>query len=286
MMEIPASERVMRISELSKLSGISKQLIHYYLRMGYLHPPVYKKGNQAYYDQVHVDRLLFLRKCNDEAIPLSYAASMWEKKADKKNKSRLKYQTSDYSASSTRETIVSDASQIFLRKGYANTSIAEIMESVGITKPSFYYYFKNKKDLYLTCLGSIFDAFSKNALDSIRKEKEPLKRLEKRWKAGHTHSKSLSISINLLKESMRQDDEEERARAEAILRKAWVDPLIKDLERGIETGAIRPINAEIVGFALISLLDTFVYREILDKKYGSRAVLESAYDFILHGLLQ
>lgn len=285
-MEIPVSERVMRINELSRITGISKQLIHYYLRMGYLHPPVFKKGNQAFYDQVHVDRLLFLQKCKNEAIPLSYAAAMWERKASKTHKARLKYQPSDYTESTTREKIILDASQIFLRKGYANTTIAEIMDSVGITKPSFYYYFKNKKDLYLTCLNSIFDAFSKNALDSIRQEKEPLKRLEKRWKAGQAHSKSLTISINLLKESMRQEDEEERLRAEAILRKAWVDPLIKDLEKGIEAGVIRPINAEIVSFALLSLLDTFVYREILDKKYGSRAVLESAYDFILYGLLQ
>ena len=158
------------------------------------------------------------------------------------------------------------------------------MDSVGITKPSFYYYFKNKKDLYITCLSSIFDAFSKRALDSIRREKTPTGRLEKRWKAGHAHSSRVLTSINLLKDSLRQDDIEERLRAEEILRKAWVDPLAKDLERGIVRGDFRPVNSEIASFALISLLETFSYRDILDAKYGPDQVLETVYSLVLHGL--
>ncbi|MDW7740131.1 MAG: TetR family transcriptional regulator [Bacillota bacterium] len=284
-MEIATAEKVMRIGELSRRSKISKQLIHYYLRRGYLHPPVFKKSNQAYYDQTHLERLLFLRKCNEEAIPLSHAAATWEKVTAKKKKSGTKRKLKDNVESKTRDSIIREASQIFLRKGYSSPSIAEIMEKVGVTKPSFYYYFRNKKDLYLTCLDCIFDSFSKSSLDSIRQETKPLKRLEQRWKAGHTYSKRLSTSINLLKDSLRQEDPEERARAESILRKSWVDPLTKDLERGIKSGDIRPVRSEIISFALISLLDTFIYREILENKYGSDAVLESVYDLILHGLL-
>jgi AcrR family transcriptional regulator len=285
-MEISTDEKVVRIGELAKRSGISKQLIHYYLRMKYLHPPVYKSGNQAFYNQQHLDRLLFLKKCSEEAIPLAYASAMWDRKAKFPAVQKAKRKAGDCSESQTKSLIIEDASQIFLRKGYNNTTIAEIMESVGITKPSFYYYFKNKKDLYLTCLGSIFDAFSKRSLDSIRREKTPLGRLEKRWKAGHAYSGRVLTSINLLKESLRQEDYEERARAEEILRKAWVDPLARDLERGIKSGAIRPINSEIASFAMISMLDTFSYREILDQKYGAEHVLEAVYDIILHGLVQ
>ncbi len=284
-MEIATEEKVMRIGELARRSGISKQLIHYYLRMKYLHQPVYKSGNQAFYDLQHLDRLLFLKKCNAEAIPLAYAAAMWDRKVKVPAAQQAKRKAGNYSESQTKSLIIEDASQIFLRKGYNNTTIAEIMESVGITKPSFYYYFKNKKDLYLTCLGSIFDAFSKSALDSIRRDITPLGRLEKRWKAGHAYSGRVLTSINLLKDSLRQEDQEERTRAVEILRKAWVDPLARDLDRGIKSGAIRPINSEIASFAMISMLDTFSYREILDQKYGAEQVLEAVYDIVLHGLL-
>ncbi|MEW5783477.1 MAG: TetR family transcriptional regulator [Bacillota bacterium] len=276
----------MRIGELSKRSQISKQLIHYYLRKEYLHPPFYKKGNQAFYDETHLDRLLFLQKCNADAIPLSYAAALWERKADGKSAKKKIYQQTEMAESKTRDQIIHDASQIFLRKGYANTTIAEIMESVGITKPSFYYYFKDKKDLYLNCLDSILETFSKRVLDDIRQEKDPLRRLELRWKAGHTYSSRLLTSITLLKESLRHEDKEERQRAEAILRKSWVDPLTRDLDRAIQSGLIRPVESEIISFALISLIDAFTYRAILDQKYGRDATLKAVYDLIMHGLLK
>ncbi len=284
-MEIKSSDKVMRIGELARLTGISKQLIHYYLRMRYLHPPVYKEGNQAYYDLTHLNRLRFLQKSSADAIPLAYAASLWERQTDQRSKTRVKYQAGSSVQSNTREQIIEEASIIFLRKGYNNTTIAEIMDNIGITKPSFYYYFKNKKDLYLTCLDSIFDSFSKRALDSIRKESEPLRRLEQRWKEGHTHSRQLLISLNLLKESMRQEDHLQRERAAKILKKSWVDPLARDLEKGMKKGQIRAVESEIISYALISLLETFTYRETLDHKYGAEVVLEAVYDLILHGLL-
>jgi AcrR family transcriptional regulator len=41
------------------------------------------------------------------------------------------------------------ASQLFARKGYAATSVREIVEAAGVSKPVLYYYFKNKEGLYL-----------------------------------------------------------------------------------------------------------------------------------------
>lgn len=36
----------------------------------------------------------------------------------------------------------------FSEKGYAGTSIREIIESAGVTRPVLYYYFENKEDLF------------------------------------------------------------------------------------------------------------------------------------------
>lgn len=48
----------------------------------------------------------------------------------------------------TRETIFFAAASLFARKGYAATSVREIVQAAGVTKPAMYYYFKNKEDLY------------------------------------------------------------------------------------------------------------------------------------------
>jgi hypothetical protein len=81
--------------------------------------------------------------------------------------------------------------------------------------------------------------------------------------------------MNLLKESLQHEDEEERRRAEAILRRSWITPLVKDLERGQKSGLFRSVDSEIVSFALISITETFVYRNIVKQKHGGRSDLKS-----------
>lgn len=49
----------------------------------------------------------------------------------------------------TREVIFQAAAHLFSRKGYAATSVREIVQAAGVTKPALYYYFKNKEDLYV-----------------------------------------------------------------------------------------------------------------------------------------
>ena len=47
----------------------------------------------------------------------------------------------------TRERICAVAEQIVLEKGFAATSLDEIMEAAGVTKSGFFYHFRDKHDL-------------------------------------------------------------------------------------------------------------------------------------------
>jgi len=48
----------------------------------------------------------------------------------------------------TKREILKEALKLFAKKGYARTSLEEIANNVGITKPAIYYHFKNKQHLY------------------------------------------------------------------------------------------------------------------------------------------
>ncbi|HEY8609023.1 MAG TPA: TetR/AcrR family transcriptional regulator [Noviherbaspirillum sp.] len=49
-----------------------------------------------------------------------------------------------------REQILQAAEELFFRKGYAGTTIADICERLGVTKPYLYYYFASKNDIFET----------------------------------------------------------------------------------------------------------------------------------------
>lgn len=48
----------------------------------------------------------------------------------------------------TTEELVAAARQLFAEKGFAGTSIDEIVRSAGVTKGALYHHFKNKEDLF------------------------------------------------------------------------------------------------------------------------------------------
>lgn len=51
--------------------------------------------------------------------------------------------------SDSRQQILDVAIKLFAHKGYAATTVREIVDTVGITAPSLYYYFGNKEGLYM-----------------------------------------------------------------------------------------------------------------------------------------
>ena len=44
--------------------------------------------------------------------------------------------------------LLESARYLFAEKGYEGTSIREIIERAGVTRPVLYYYFANKEDLF------------------------------------------------------------------------------------------------------------------------------------------
>ncbi len=51
-----------------------------------------------------------------------------------------------------RERLLEAGIALFAKKGYASTSVREIVARAGVTKPVLYYYFKNKKGLFIAIL--------------------------------------------------------------------------------------------------------------------------------------
>ena len=52
----------------------------------------------------------------------------------------------------TRERLMETASLLFAEKGYASTSVREIVTRAGVSKPVLYYHFQSKEGLYYAIL--------------------------------------------------------------------------------------------------------------------------------------
>ncbi len=57
---------------------------------------------------------------------------------------------------SVRERLLEGATELFTQKGYAATTVREIVATAGVTKPALYYYFKNKEGIYMELMQGGF----------------------------------------------------------------------------------------------------------------------------------
>lgn len=62
----------------------------------------------------------------------------------------------------THEAILSVASELFMAKGFKNTSTREIALQANITQPNLYHHFKNKKELYIAVISQLTERVQKN----------------------------------------------------------------------------------------------------------------------------
>ncbi|MFO7881096.1 MAG: TetR/AcrR family transcriptional regulator [Kosmotogaceae bacterium] len=65
----------------------------------------------------------------------------------------------------TKEKILRKSLTLFSNKGYSGTSMNEIAKTVGIKKPSLYFHFKSKKEIFIT----LFDEVVKDHLSEVKK---------------------------------------------------------------------------------------------------------------------
>ncbi len=68
-------------------------------------------------------------------------------------------------AGQRREQILDVAVQVFARRGFHGTSMNDVAEAAGVTKPVLYQHFESKQDLYL----ALIDEIGKRMITSIAK---------------------------------------------------------------------------------------------------------------------
>ena len=57
-----------------------------------------------------------------------------------------------------RARLLQEATRLFSRQGYDSTSVREIVEAAGVTKPTLYYYFESKEGLFHALVREHFQA--------------------------------------------------------------------------------------------------------------------------------
>jgi TetR/AcrR family transcriptional regulator len=76
-----------------------------------------------------------------------------------------------------RRRLLEGAAELFTRKGYAATTVREIVAAAAVTKPVLYYYFRNKEGIYLELMQAAFAKMDDLVAISLEEHGSPAQKL-------------------------------------------------------------------------------------------------------------
>ncbi|MCU0600637.1 MAG: TetR family transcriptional regulator [Desulfobacterales bacterium] len=292
-------DKLYKISELEKLSGLPRRTIHFYIQSGLLHPPLKTGKTMSYYDDGHLQKLMLIQREKSSGSTLfaikrglsqgkeisaiqgahriSFKLNLLDAKKNPKRR------TGPRKKLVNRNNIIRQGCILFRQKGYAQTKVSDITKALNIGKGTFYFYFSDKRELLLECVPMIFQELFSQGWDIIRNEKNPLKRLELRAQTVFPVMSEFCSIVALCKEAMEDTDSKLKRMGKEIflsIRK----PLETDIENGIEKGFLKPVDPKIIGTIMIGMIESMYYLKDLDQTLSHEAVWKNIISLLISGM--
>lgn len=289
--------RLMKVSQLSKLTGVSTSAINYYVRMGLLPPPLKTHRNMAYYDASYVQMINYIKKLQHQRhLPLSRIKEIMEKKIriwqGSEGEGRylaedvfsLPLDEEDEEKVSTRKKILEAAGRLFARLGYSGVTDDDIIREAGVSGAEYYELFSGKEEVFLDFAEELAKAFQKKVAEAISGEKDMLQRLRK----------AIPVAFNLIVENreiytMYLD---ESSHVDLSLEGRWrnftsaiVDDIRRIISKGIREGSIRPVKPDIAAHAIMGQLVRLANYWVEDPRaHRLEDIVGEAMDYVTRAL--
>lgn len=152
-----------------------------------------------------------------------------------------------------RDELLQHAAGLFAGRGYANTSMQDIAQAVGLSRSAVYHYFSNKEDVLRALLdGSTAAAMehltrlrNETSLSAAERLREAVRsNVTRRLKDGPARRALEYVDAEMPKELLAQFNK---------IRRRILQFHIDIIEEGIRQKEFRPVDSKVAAFAIIGM---------------------------------
>jgi len=183
-----------------------------------------------------------------------------------------------------RGDIIQAAAQIFRQKGYQAASMQDIADAVGLQKASLYHHVASKQEILLEILDQAIDvliADMQAVIEAGGPPEEQLRQAMRAYVSRVTQEASLAAVLQLEHRNL-----EPRMRARHVARRDRYDDLWRTLiRRGVEGGAFRDVDENMVSFALLGVQNWMITWYRPEGRLSALEIADQFADLFLQGLL-
>ncbi len=188
----------------------------------------------------------------------------------------------------TRTHILDAAGELFAKRGYAATSVADICQQAGVTKGAFYHHFATKQQVFLDLRDRWLSPLDVQ-IKSTRLEGETLPQVLQR----------IADMTRPIFEAVGDDQRQQiflellsAARQDATILPAMLSPLRKYrtlfarlIGQGVQEGTLRAVDSKLAAEVIVTLGFGFIMQSLLDPDRADWAALtQKSIRLLMQGL--
>ena len=181
-----------------------------------------------------------------------------------------------------RQQLMDFAATRFAEQGYHPTSVAEIVQGLGVGKGVFYWYFSSKEELFFEILREAQQDLRRSQQQAIDGVDDPVRRIELGLQASMRWSSEHQELFNLFAFAATEE------RFAPALRKGQeiaVADAMRHVQDGMDRGEIRVGDPELYAHAILGVSSQLARRFVHERGDAWPDVADAAVAFCLEGLL-
>ena len=180
-----------------------------------------------------------------------------------------------------RAQLIAHATSLFATKGYHPSSVADIVEGVGVGKGVFYWYFASKEQLFVEILREAQKDMRRRQQRAISELDDPVERIAQGVRAAVLWSAEHRDLFRLFEFAA---TDETFAKSIRTGRATLVNDAVEHLKAAIAEGRIPDRDPEQLAHAILGVSTLLTLEYVHHRGEPADAVAEMVTDFCLGGI--
>jgi AcrR family transcriptional regulator len=180
-----------------------------------------------------------------------------------------------------RAQLMEAAARLFADRGYHPTAVSDIVDSLGVGKGVFYWYFSSKEELLSEILRDAHLQLRRAQQAAIADEPDPVRRIELGILASlewfRLHREFFSITQFAA-------TDETFAPVLRRNREVAVDDTVRHIKEAIVEGRIADGEPELLAHAILGVVDQLTRRYLIERDEPVEQIAAAAIAFCISGL--
>ncbi len=186
---------------------------------------------------------------------------------------------------SVRDRLLDAAIDRFSTRGYAATSIREIVEAAGVTKPALYYHFQSKEGIYRAILEAVADTLEATLAGSLGGAGTVRERVERLFLAMYAIFEREKPAVRFLNSVFWGPKQGTPAFDVHSVNRTFMSALQELVAEGIASGELRRVSPGDVSRILAAVLaHSMDLALVFPRQSQGKAGLRRALDLVFQGL--